>query len=85
MDDTNTNVPLDPISLPFSSFPRIANMYDVVSIMFTVIFLLWAVYTVVSIYHWLRYGHNSWIAAPAIGLHLLVSASLMVFATSGFN
>jgi len=85
MDDSLPSARLDAIDSPLSFFPRIANAYDLVSIMFTLIFFLWAVYTIVSIYHWVRYGHNSWIATPAIALHLLISAAPMVFATSWFN
>jgi len=85
MEDRLPDAPLDAISEPFAFLPRITSAYDLVSVMFTVIFGLWLVYTVVAIYHWVRYGHNSWIAVPAIGLHLFVSAMLMIFATSGFN
>lgn len=85
MDDPLPESPLQAVTSPFSFIKRIDSVYDVVSIIFTVIFLLWAVYTIVSIYHWVRYGHHSWIAVPAIALHLFVSAVLMIFATSGFN
>lgn len=59
--------------------------FDFVSVAFTVMFGLWAIYTLVSIYHWIRYGKDSWIAWPAIGAHLVISAALMLFAVSGFK
>ena len=85
MDDRLPEAPLDAISSPLSFLPRITTAYDLVSIIFTLVFLTWAVYTIISIYHWMRYGHHSWIAVPAIGAHLFISAALMIFATSGFN
>ena len=85
MDDRLPSAPLDGISSPFSFLPRIESAYDLVSLLFTAIFILWLIYTAVSIYHWVRFGHNSWIAVPAIGLHLFISVVLMFFATSGFN
>ncbi|HYE23048.1 MAG TPA: hypothetical protein VEA92_01185 [Candidatus Paceibacterota bacterium] len=85
MEDELPEAPIEAIGSPLSFLPRVDNAYDLVSILFTGIFLLWAIYTVISIYHWLRYGHNSWIAVPSIALHLFISAVLMIFATSGFN
>ena len=85
MEDSLPEAPLTGVTSPFEYFPRIASAYDIASIMFTVIFLLWAVYTVIAVYHWVRYGHQSWIAVPAIGIHLFLSLALMLFATSGFK
>lgn len=47
------------------------------------VFAFWTVYTLVAIYHWLRYSHASLIAFPAIALHLFVSFILITFALSG--
>jgi hypothetical protein len=47
------------------------------------VFAFWAIYTLVAIYHWLKYSHASWVTFPAIGLHLFVSFSLMSYALSG--
>ncbi len=47
------------------------------------VFAFWAVYTLVAIYHWLKYSHASLIAFPAIALHLFVSFALMAYALSG--
>lgn len=46
-------------------------------------FLIWAVYTAVVVYHWLKYSHSSSIAFPAMGVHALVSFGLMMFALTG--
>ncbi|MEK7604682.1 MAG: hypothetical protein AAB442_02725 [Patescibacteria group bacterium] len=43
----------------------------------------WVVYTLVAIYHWIKYSHASWVMVPAIALHLLVSSSLIVYAFTG--
>lgn len=47
------------------------------------VFAFWAVYTLVAIYHWLKYSHASLIAFPAIGVHLFISFALMSYALSG--
>ena len=47
------------------------------------VFALWALYTVVAVYHWLRYSHTSFVAFPAIALHVFVSFWLMAYALSG--
>lgn len=47
------------------------------------VFAFWAIYTLIAIYHWLKYSHASWVAFPAIGAHLFVSFSLMTYALSG--
>lgn len=48
-----------------------------------VVFAFWVIYTIVAVYHWLKYSHASWVAFPAIALHLFVSFALMVYALSG--
>lgn len=47
------------------------------------VFAFWAVYTLVAIYHWLRYSHASWVAFPAMAVHILVSLCLMSYALIG--
>lgn len=47
------------------------------------VFIFWGLYTIITIYHWLRYSHASWVALPAIGVHLFVSFVLMSYALSG--
>lgn len=47
------------------------------------VFAFWALYTLIAIYHWLKYSHASLVAFPAIALHLLVSLALMSYILSG--
>ena len=47
------------------------------------VFAFWAVYTVVAIYHWLRYSHTAFLAFPAIAVHLYISFALMSYALTG--
>ena len=47
------------------------------------VFAFWAVYTLVIIYHWLKYSHDSRLVLPAIGAHLALSVALMAYALSG--
>lgn len=46
-------------------------------------FAFWALYTIVAIYHWLKYSHASWLAFPAIAAHLFVSFVLISYTLSG--
>ncbi|HYF29421.1 MAG TPA: hypothetical protein VEA36_03615 [Candidatus Paceibacterota bacterium] len=56
----------------------------VVSVIAWVLFVLWAIYTAIAAYHWLRYSHQSSVAIPALIVHFIVSAALALFAVSGF-
>ena len=47
------------------------------------VFAFWAIYTLVIIYHWLKYSHDSRVAFPSILLHLGISVVLMAYALSG--
>ncbi|OYV25778.1 MAG: hypothetical protein B7W98_03630 [Parcubacteria group bacterium 20-58-5] len=47
------------------------------------VFAFWAVYTLVIVYHWLRYSHDSHLAIPSIAVHLAVSAAIMTYALTG--
>jgi hypothetical protein len=47
------------------------------------VFAFWAVYTLVAIYHWLKYSHASLVAFPAIAVHLLISFALISYVLSG--
>lgn len=61
------------------------DMVKVISITFTVLFIIWCVYTLVTAYHWLRYGHRSAVAIPALITHVLISGYLALFAISGLH
>lgn len=73
---------IEPPSLDF--LPHI-SLVQVISLAFVLLFILWLVYTVVTSYHWLRYGHRSAVAIPAIITHILVSGYLALFAVSGLH
>ncbi len=70
---------------PSLSFLEGLEWSTVFSVIFALIFIWWLIFTLVSIYHWLRHGHDSWLAVPAIALHLFVSGWLIFYATSGLT
>lgn len=80
--------PLQPFAPPTALFNQL-NISGVLS--FDVVFqwiiyatfLFWFIYTIVAIYHWLKYSHASAVAFPAIVLHLFISLPLMIFALTG--
>ncbi len=45
--------------------------------------VFWAAYTIVTIYHWLKYSHASWLTFPAIAVHLFISFALISFILFG--
>ncbi len=59
------------------------NVQSIISVSFFVLFGIWALYTIVSGYHWLRYGHNSALAIPILVVHVVVSWLLAGYAVSG--
>lgn len=81
-----TDLPLRPFSPPtalLSYLPANLSSGVVITWVLYAVFAFWAVYTLVAIYHWLKYSHASWIAFPAIAIHLFVSFALMSYALSG--
>ncbi|MDP3402555.1 MAG: hypothetical protein Q8S35_01200 [bacterium] len=75
--------PLVPFAPP--AFLQTVNVDQVVSVVFALLFILWALYTLITTYHWLRYGHRSSIAIPALITHVVVSGFLSLYAVSGFT
>ncbi len=57
----------------------------ILSVVVWLLFVLWGVYTIIAAYHWLRYGHQSSVAIPALVVHVVVSLALALFALSGFS
>ena len=45
--------------------------------------VIWILYTLIAIYHWVKYSHAAKIAIPSIALHLFVSFLLVSFALTG--
>jgi hypothetical protein len=52
--------------------------------LFVAALLFWAIYTLVAIYHWIKFSHAASVAYPAIMLHLAVSGGIILYALSGF-
>jgi hypothetical protein len=80
------NQPLQPFSPPDSLIPFLSTSVSqgiIVYIAFAIVFVFWGIYTLVAIYHWLKYSHASVIAIPAIVMHLGISFILIVYAISG--
>ena len=78
--------PLQPFAPPTSLgalLPSGLSPGAVVEWVLYAVFAFWALYTIVAVYHWLKYSHASWVAFPAIALHLFVSFVLAAYALSG--
>ena len=78
--------PLQPFSPPkilLAHLPALLSQGALVEWFLYGIFAFWTLYTLVAVYHWLKYSHASWVAFPAIALHLFVSFALMAYALSG--
>lgn len=80
--------PLQPFALPSALFtqlhlPDTLSAGLVVTWALYIVFVFWALYTLVAVYHWLKYSHASWVAFPAIALHFFISFALMTYALSG--
>ena len=75
----------EPLAFASSTLPLFtaAEAGKAVSLAFAVLFIFWAIYSVITTYHWLRYGHRSAVAIPALITHVVVSAFLAMYAISG--
>ena len=49
---------------------------------FAIALAFWALYTLIAIYHWIKFSHAAAVAYPAIVVHLVVSGAIMLFALS---
>lgn len=58
---------------------------SVLPVIFTIVCGLWLLYTIVAAYHWLRYGHRSFLALPLLVIHVLVSATLILLAAGAMR
>jgi len=76
--------PLQPFAPP-SGFPLhlAISTGALVGWILAAVFLFWALYTLVAIYHWIRYSHAARVAYPAIAVHLGVSFGIALYALSG--
>ena len=82
MNENDLSSYSSPFQQPVFNLPT-ADFSSILTIVFFLIFVGWAVYTVVAAYHWFRYGHRSWLAIPAIGVHLVVSGLCILLIASG--
>jgi hypothetical protein len=73
------------IRSPLSYFEFLPPSDEMIAVLFAIVFIIWAIYSIVAAYHWIRYGHDSWVAFPALLVHVLVSGALMVFTVSGLR
>lgn len=72
-------IPTQPLVLPSFSLAQFVPLF------FTLVFIVWAIYTIVAFYHWLRYGDNIVVSLGAMGMHLFVSSTLAIYAVSGLH
>lgn len=81
-----TDQPLQPFAPPtalLEYLPDNISAGSVVEWALYIVFAFWALYTIIAIYHWLKYSHASWVAFPAIATHLIISFALIAYALSG--
>jgi hypothetical protein len=83
-----SNQPLQPFSSPSALFSQfhLSGVFPsgtVTTWVLYAVFAFWALYTIVAVYHWLKYSHASLVAIPAVALHFLISIALMSYALSG--
>jgi hypothetical protein len=57
----------------------------ITSVVFAILFVWWAIFTLVALYHWVRFGRLTWFAVPVFGAHLYVSYVLLTYLTSGLH
>jgi len=80
------NEPLNPFPTPtWLSGSASFDPSSLFTIFFTVVFIVWTIYTLISIYHWFRYSGKSWLTVPAISFHLFVSASIILYMLTGLQ
>lgn len=70
-----------PIGIHVAALP----IAQVLPVFFFLVFFLWAVYTAVAAYHWLRYAGSGPVAYSMLTAHFIVSAWLAIYAVSGIT
>lgn len=70
---------------PSFSFLTSANLEGVLAVIITIVFIWWAIFTIVAIYHWMRYARDTVVTIPVIVVHLFVSGWIFIFATGGLH
>ena len=79
MSPTST---LQYIPSPIASFAL--NQGQMLEIVFFLVFFVWGIYTIVIIYHWMRYGNRAAVAVPVIIAHFVISLALFLMAAIAF-
>ena len=80
------DTPLAPIESPLVVLSRLGLPdfgFSFTSAILSVVLGIWFVYTLVVIYHWVKYSHGARVAIPAIMAHLVISAVLITYTLSG--
>jgi hypothetical protein len=80
----HTITPIQPMQSPLGPFFSMFSPNEIFGIVFALVFIVWALYTVVVLYHWFRYGRRSTITIPMIIVHFVVSGFLFLMASSAF-
>ena len=76
---------------PLSALPAIGihvaalPVAQFVPVFFFLVFVVWAIYTLVASYHWLRYAGSVSVGLAAISVHLIMSSLLAIYAVSGLS
>jgi hypothetical protein len=70
------------IPSPLASFAF--NQTQILEVVFFLVFFVWAIYTIVIIYHWMRYGNRAPVGVPIILAHFVISLGLFIFGAVGF-
>lgn len=76
--------PLRPLAAP-TALTHIVNVApgSIVLWFLLAVFVFWAIYTLIAIYHWYKYAHAPGVAHLALMTHLGVSAACLLLALSG--
>jgi glucan phosphoethanolaminetransferase (alkaline phosphatase superfamily) len=78
-------VVLNPFPTPsFLQFDAV-TIDKILTITLVSVFIAWGIYTLIVSYHWIRYSNRSLLTFPALALHLLVSATLFIFAITSLT
>lgn len=58
---------------------------QIIPVFFTLVFVIWLIYTFIAAYHWIRYSSSISVASTALATHLIVSSFLAIFAVSNLH
>ena len=79
------SAPLTPITSPLATLLSHLDPAQLISVVFTIVFVILVLYTLIAIYHWFRYNIRSWFTVPLLVLHLFVSGWLVFFTIGGLR